>query len=83
MGLTNSAIIVIVLVACLAVTALGASLFKHYKPADRETPFSPGYEQKLYMAEVRAREFDAMTQECWARDPESRCMLKKISFVSC
>ncbi|KAJ5327372.1 hypothetical protein N7541_009812 [Penicillium brevicompactum] len=71
-GLTNSAIIVIVLVACLAVTALGASLFKHYKPADGETPFSPGYEQKLYMAEVRARGFEDLQQACWGRDLESR-----------
>lgn len=75
MGLTNSAIIVIVLVACLATTALGASLFKHYKPADSETPFSPGYEQKLYMAEVRARGFEGLQQACWGgRDLESRCV---------
>ncbi|KAJ5276343.1 hypothetical protein N7534_010212 [Penicillium rubens] len=53
MGLSNAAIIVIVLVACLAATALGASLFKHYKPADGETPFSPGYDQKVYMAEIQ------------------------------
>lgn len=72
-GLTNSAIIVIVLVACLAATALGASLFKHYKPADGETPFSPGYEQKLYMAEVRARGFEDLQRACWGRDLESRC----------
>ncbi|KAJ5467519.1 hypothetical protein N7475_005271 [Penicillium sp. IBT 31633x] len=73
MGISNSAIIVIVLVACLAITALGASLFKHYKPADSETPFSPGYEQKLYMAEVRARGFDHLRQISWAaRDLESR-----------
>jgi hypothetical protein len=74
MGLTNSAIIVIVLVACLATTVLGASLFKHYKPAEGETPFSPGYEQNLYMAEVRARGFDALRDACWGgRDLESRC----------
>lgn len=78
-GLTNSAIIVIVLVACLAVTALGASLFKHYKPADGETPFSPGYEQKLYMAEVRARGFEDLQQACWGRDLESRCKLFILS----
>ncbi|KAJ5163301.1 uncharacterized protein N7500_005131 [Penicillium coprophilum] len=72
MGLSNAAIIVIVLVACLAVTALGASLFKHYKPADGETPFSPGYEQKLYMAEVRARGFDSLRRISWGRDLESR-----------
>lgn len=75
MGLSNAAIIVIVLVACLATTALGASLFKHYKPADGETPFSPGYEQKVYMAEVRARGFESLRQISWGgRDLESRCM---------
>ncbi|KAJ5436184.1 hypothetical protein N7445_007069 [Penicillium cf. griseofulvum] len=73
MGLSNSAIIVIVLVACLAITALGASLFKHYNPADGETPFSPGYEQKLYMAEVRARGFASLRRISWGgRDLESR-----------
>ncbi|KAJ6187454.1 hypothetical protein N7519_002362 [Penicillium mononematosum] len=74
MGLSNAAIIVIVLVACLAATALGASLFKHYKPADGETPFSPGYDQKVYMAEVRARGFNNLRQISWGgRDLESRC----------
>ncbi|CAI7581521.1 unnamed protein product [Penicillium glandicola] len=73
MGLTNAAIIVIVLVCCLAVTALGASLFKHYKPAETETPYSPGYEQKLYMAEVRARGFESLRHLSWGgRDLESR-----------
>ncbi|KAJ5500056.1 hypothetical protein PEX1_080930 [Penicillium expansum] len=73
MGLSNAAIIVIVLAACLAATALGASLFKHYKPADGETPFSPGYEQKLYMADVRARGFNNLRQLSWGeRDLESR-----------
>lgn len=81
MGLSNSAIIVIVLVACLATTALGASLFKHYNPADEETPFSPGYKQKLYMAEVRAREFESLQQSYWGRDLESRCMSFSFLFV--
>ncbi|KAJ5804725.1 uncharacterized protein N7518_001028 [Penicillium psychrosexuale] len=73
MGLSNAAIIVIVLVACLGATALGASLFKHYKPADGETPWSPGYEQKVYMAEVRARGFENLRQIYWGeRDLESR-----------
>ncbi|KAJ5954796.1 hypothetical protein N7501_009075 [Penicillium viridicatum] len=72
MGLSNAAIIVIVLVACLAATALGASLFKHYKPADGETPFSPGYEQKVYMAQVRARGFESLRHISWGgRDLES------------
>jgi hypothetical protein len=74
MGISNAAIIVIVLVACLAVTALGASLFKHYNPAEGEMPFSPGYEQKLYMAEVRARGFENLRQISWAaRDMDPRC----------
>ncbi|KAJ5534467.1 hypothetical protein N7527_000721 [Penicillium freii] len=73
MGLSNAAIIVIVLVACLAATALGASLFKHYRPADGETPFSPGYEQKVYMAQVRARGFESLRHVSWGgRDLESR-----------
>lgn len=83
MGISNSAIIVIVLVACLAVTALGASLFKHYKPADGEVPYSPGYEQKLYMAEVRARGFENLKRISWAaRDLESRCMFFADLLIS-
>ncbi|KAJ5997213.1 hypothetical protein N7499_006479 [Penicillium canescens] len=75
MGLTHAAIIVIVLVGCLAVTALGASLFKHYNPnPDAEDGrFSAGYEQKLYMAEVRARGFNGLIQACSdPRDLEAR-----------
>ncbi|KAJ5960124.1 uncharacterized protein N7479_007274 [Penicillium vulpinum] len=73
MGLSTGAIIVIVLVGCLAATALGASVFKHYKPADSETPFSPSYEQKVYMAQVRNRGLEKLKHLSWGgRDLESR-----------
>ncbi|KAJ5294264.1 hypothetical protein PENANT_c028G04714 [Penicillium antarcticum] len=78
MALTHAAIIVIVLVGCLAATALGASLFKHYNPnPDAEDGrFSAGYEQKLYMAEVRARGFNGLMQACSdPRDLEARYTL--------
>ncbi|KAJ5681984.1 uncharacterized protein N7477_001924 [Penicillium maclennaniae] len=62
MAISNSAIIVIVLVGCLAVTALGAALFIHYNPAN-ESRFSPNHEQHQYMRQVRARNYTHLRHE--------------------
>lgn len=70
------AIIVIVLVAALAVTALGAALFNRYNPADQEARYSPSYEQGQYMRQVRMRNYGHLKRESLSlRDAESRCML--------
>ncbi|CAL5873577.1 uncharacterized protein PFLUO_LOCUS7858 [Penicillium psychrofluorescens] len=73
-GLTTSAIIVIVLVGCLAVTALGATLFRQYNPAEAETPYSPQHEQLRYMQTVRIRNHAYLKRESVdaAKDLESR-----------
>ncbi|KAJ5610684.1 hypothetical protein N7510_007403 [Penicillium lagena] len=73
-GLTTPAIIVIVLVGCLAVTALGAALFRQYNPAVVETPYSPQHEQVKYMRTVRMRNYAHLKRESVdaAKDLESR-----------
>ena len=75
MGLSNSAIIVIVLVACLAVTAMGAALFRHYNPLEDESRYNVSHEQGHYMRTVRMRNFGFLQQESMrgVQDLESRC----------
>jgi hypothetical protein len=56
MGLSNSAVIVIVIVACLAAVTLGAALFRQYNPAEGGIVgqrFSR--EQEMYMRSVRLK----------------------------
>lgn len=76
MTISTPAVIVIVLVGCLAITALGAALFKHYNPADEENRYSASYEQGQYMRQVRMRNYGHLKQaSLTSRDIESRCML--------
>lgn len=84
MGLTTPAIIVIVLVGCLAITALGAALFRHYTPLEEEARYSASYEQGQYMRTVRMRNYGHLKQESLgaARDLESRCTLSLDSPYS-
>ncbi|KAJ5376649.1 hypothetical protein N7509_013535 [Penicillium cosmopolitanum] len=63
MALTQAAIIVIVLCACLAVTALGAALFKHYNPNEDEGHYNTSYEQSQYMRNVRMRNYGHLRAE--------------------
>ncbi|CAI7565332.1 unnamed protein product [Penicillium pancosmium] len=63
MALTQAAIIVIVLCACLAVTALGAALFKHYNPNEEEARYNTSYEQGQYMRNVRMRNYGHLRAE--------------------
>ncbi|KAL3465051.1 hypothetical protein BJX64DRAFT_285917 [Aspergillus heterothallicus] len=55
MGLSNGAIIVIVIVACLASVTLGAALFKQYNPADSLGGQRFSREQEMYMRSVRLK----------------------------
>jgi hypothetical protein len=84
MGLTTPAIIVIVLVGCLAITALGAALFRHYRPLEEEARYSASYEQGQYMRTVRMRNYGHLKQESLGavKDLESRCMfsLRSLQF---
>jgi hypothetical protein len=76
MGLTRSAIIVIVLVGCLGITAMGAALFRRYNPLE-ETARSgdASHEQNQYMRQVRIRNYGHLKRESLgaAKDLESRC----------
>ncbi|KAJ5891518.1 uncharacterized protein N7473_007746 [Penicillium subrubescens] len=80
-GLTTPAIIVIVLVGCLAITALGAALFRHYRPLEEEARYSASYEQGQYMRTVRMRNYGHLKQESLgpARDLESRYTADEVS----
>jgi hypothetical protein len=75
MALTQAAIIVIVLCACLAVTALGAALFKHYNPNEDEGRYNTSYEQGQYMRNVRMRNYGHLRAESISavKDLESSC----------
>ncbi|KAJ5480675.1 hypothetical protein N7539_006569 [Penicillium diatomitis] len=81
MALTDSAIIVIVLAACLAVTAMGAALFRHYSPLEDEARYGVSHEQAQYMRTVRMRNFNFLRQESMGgmRDLESRYTMDEAS----
>ncbi|KAJ5579739.1 uncharacterized protein N7459_005724 [Penicillium hispanicum] len=75
MTLSDSAIIVIVLVGCLAITALVAAIFHHYNPRDNEARrFNASYEQGQYMRDVRMKNYHHLRQESLGarKDLESR-----------
>ena len=82
MGISNSAIIVIVLVGCLAVTALGAALYAHRSPSDHDAQAYNGtYEQSQYMRTVRLRNYGHLKRESLiGKDVESRCTLRWSYF---
>lgn len=61
MGLSNLAIIAIVIVSCLAVVTLGAALFGRYH---QEKPvWSYPVEQSQYMRELREKNYDRLLRE--------------------
>ncbi|KAI9035868.1 uncharacterized protein KD926_002800 [Aspergillus affinis] len=63
MGIPTAAIIVIVVVACLAVVSLGAALTKQWFPNRTEDQFSPPREQGLYMRSVRLKNMGRLHRE--------------------
>lgn len=84
MTLSDSAIIVIVLVGCLAITALAAAIFHHYNPREEEARrFNTSYEQGQYMRDVRMKNYHHLRQESLGtgKDLESRC--KCLRFTAC
>ncbi|KAJ5721290.1 uncharacterized protein N7483_009224 [Penicillium malachiteum] len=82
MTLSDSAIIVIVLVGCLAVTALGAALFRHRTPLEEEArSMNQTHEQSKYMRAVRMMNFGHLKRESLsaAKDMESRYTSEEAS----
>ncbi|KAJ5225518.1 hypothetical protein N7468_006743 [Penicillium chermesinum] len=83
MVISDSAVIVIVLVASLFLTALCAALFRHYNPTgDDCKAYERNLEQSKYMRAVRLRNYGFLKRESMsaAKDLESRCMLRSHSL---
>ncbi|KAH2838313.1 hypothetical protein KXV85_003501 [Aspergillus fumigatus] len=85
MGLTTPAIIVIVIVACLAAVSLGAALTRQLNPAESyESRFQPSHAQEMYMRSVRMRTLGTFRRESlfsaasrgMGRDLESRYFIR-------
>ncbi|KAL2826953.1 hypothetical protein BJY01DRAFT_229438 [Aspergillus pseudoustus] len=72
MALSNGAIIVIVIVACLASVTLGAALFKQYNPADALGGQRFSREQEMYMRSVRLKNMGFNYRESRTAMPMSR-----------
>ena len=72
--LSTSAIIVIVIIACLALVSLGAALTRHLYPAEHEAQYQTSRDQDLYMRTVRRRTLNNFHRaSIHARDLESQC----------
>jgi hypothetical protein len=69
MGLSNSAIIVIVLVCSLASVSLAAALFGAFVAPQANYLWSPTSEQHIYMRKVRSRYLRAIMEENGIRYP--------------
>ncbi|KAL4781365.1 hypothetical protein BJX76DRAFT_359977 [Aspergillus varians] len=70
MALSNSAVIVIVIVACLAAVTLGAALFSQYNPANGLPVRRFSREQEVYMRSVRLKNMGTYYHE--SRTPVHR-----------
>lgn len=74
--LSDSAVIVIVIVCCLAVISLGAALTRQlFPPGQSEgSRFEPTRDQEMYMRTVRMRNrYDFHRQSLVPKDLESNC----------
>lgn len=88
-GLTTPAIIVIVIVVCLAVVSFGAALTRTLYPAEStDQRFQRSYDQEMYMRSVRRKNLgifhrESLSTASWpgpgsgsmGKDLESRCTL--------
>ncbi|GFF54487.1 hypothetical protein IFM46972_10034 [Aspergillus udagawae] len=89
MGLTTAAIIVIVIVACLAAVSLGAALTRQLYPAEAyERRFQPSHAQEMYMRSVRMKNLGIFRRESlhssvgMGKDVESRWLLSGVLMRS-
>ncbi|KAL2870357.1 uncharacterized protein BJX67DRAFT_378335 [Aspergillus lucknowensis] len=55
MGLSSGAVIIIVIVACLAAVSLAAALFRQYQPSDALPSQRFSREQEVYMRSIRLK----------------------------
>lgn len=82
--LSTSAIIVIVIVVCLAIVSVGAALTRHYyRPGENFSAYQPTPEQDVYMRSVRQRNLGHFRRESammGMRDVESQCMFYLVFY---
>ncbi|KAL4895625.1 hypothetical protein BDV59DRAFT_172831 [Aspergillus ambiguus] len=69
--LSTSAIIVIVIVACLFAVSMGAALFKQYYPDRSEDRYHYSPEQQQYMRSIRMKTMGHFRRESMMKDIES------------
>jgi len=73
--LSDSAVIVIVIVCCLAFISLGAALTRQlFPPSESGTRYEPTRDQEMYMRAVRQRNrYEFHRQSLVPKDLESNC----------
>lgn len=82
--LSNSAVIVIVIVSCLAIISLGAALSRQlYPPSEEGTRYEPSRDQQQYMYTLRQRIRGNLHRESMiGKDVESACeRLPRMNIV--
>ncbi|OGM42810.1 hypothetical protein ABOM_009025 [Aspergillus bombycis] len=73
MGIPTAAIIVIVIVACLAAVSLGAAMWKQIHPTDYSAHrYNYSRDQELYMRSVRLKNLGGLRQESRTKAPPPR-----------
>lgn len=73
MAIPTAGVIVIVIVACLAVTSLGAAMWKQVYPTDHSAHrYNYSREQELYMRSVRLKNVGGLRQESRTKEPTPR-----------
>lgn len=82
--LTTAAIIVIVIVACLAAVSLGAALTKQLNPTQPQGLRNYPLEQERYMRSVRLKNWGVFHRDSappGPRDVESVCMFPGVQVM--
>ncbi|KAE8337358.1 hypothetical protein BDV24DRAFT_167357 [Aspergillus arachidicola] len=73
MAIPTAGVIVIVIVACLAVTSLGAAMWKQVYPTDHSARrYNYSRDQELYMRSVRLKNVGGLRQESRTKEPTPR-----------
>lgn len=76
MGISTTAVIVIVIVCCLAFVSLGAAITRNWNPPSGDSRYQPRPEQDHYMRTVRMRNYNHLRQASMSakeKDLESQC----------
>lgn len=81
--LSNSAVIVIVIVSCLAIISLGAALSRQlYPPEEEGNRYEPSRDQQMYMWSLRQRIRGNFHRESMVgKDLESACEFFQVVLL--